>query len=300
MSNGVIPTGPTNDARILLRVLNVLLWGLPLVLLMSVPGAMSQWFHMFFLLVVQDFVTRGFWLLDMIPTLGSMALLGYGIFLLGRIKPDDENWQTSLFQGRLVIILLTGMAPFLMWRNWVPNEPVFLFGCQLFAFVGCVFIIHLNFLLHRLSSFLPSPVLESDTRMFARLNLILLTLVLIVVIIYLVSSRMQLFVTSDFLDNILQAIDEQSGLLLMLLVLPSVSTTMSMLWKTRQTVMTMVFEPEALQMPSLAITLDKNIESSNKEELEQSGDEDSEQDEPVSSPDDTSCPSDEVHSQDRE
>ena len=294
MSHGQIPTGPTPEARTLLRATAALLFGLPLALLMAVPGAMSQWFHMFFILVVQDLVTRGFWLLDMLPTLGSMALLGYGVFGLGRINRDDPAWQSSVFHTRLTAILLCGMAPYLMWRDWIPHEDVFLFGAQTFAFVACVFVIQLNFILYRLARSLPNPVLESDTRMFSRLNLAMLMFILLLVVGYLAASRMQWFTTPGLLANLIETIDHQGSLLLTLLMLPSVATTLSMIWKTRQTVMTMVFDPSSLP-PSPVV--DEELIADEDEE----GDEvEEEEDDPVSVPIDTNYPADAARAPDPE
>ena len=162
---------------------------------------------------------------------------------------------------------------------------VFRLNVILFTLAAFVFLLHLNLLLRRLATLLPNKVLQADTRIFAKLNPMLLLLVLAVVGIYLLASMLE--PASQRFKQIMEAINAQSGRLLLLLVLPSLATTLSMVWKSRQTALRMIFEPEILsEPPPTPLTVEE--ESSEGEEK------------PVSSPGDTSYPADAARSPDRE
>jgi hypothetical protein len=114
----------------------------------------------------------------------------------------------------------------------------------------------------------------------------LLLLVLAVVGIYLLASMLVEPANQRF-KQIMEAIDGQSGRLLILLVLPSLATTLSMIWKSRQTALRMIFEPEIFSEPTPAPLVVEEKTSEGEEE-------------PVSSPADTSYPADAARSPDRE
>ena len=237
---------PFNELRPLLRGLNALLVGLPLALLVCVPGAVGDWIRLFVIVMLEGNELPGMWLLALLPSLVAIGMLVVAVWQIGRFRPDVEEWQADLYHSRLFVLVCLGLAPFLQWaevKSGVPpgGEFVFRLNVILFTFAAFIFLLHLNLLLRRLATLLPNEVLQADTRIFAKLNPILLLLVLGVVVIYLLIYKLE--PTGYRFKRILEAVNVQSGRLLLLLILPSLATTLSMIWKSRQTVLHMLFEP---------------------------------------------------------
>ena len=285
-----MPNVPSAELRPLLRGLNALLVGLTLALLVCVPGAVGDWIRLFVIVLLEGNALPGMWVFALLPSLFAIGLLVVAVWQLGQFRVDVKEWQSDLYHSRLFILVCLGLSPFLQWsevESGIPPGGMFVFHLNviLFPLAAFVFLLHLNLLLRRLATLLPNEVLQADTRIFAKLNPMLLLLVLIVVGIYLLASMLQ--PTNQRFKQIMEAIDGQSGRLLILLVLPSLATTLSMVWKSRQTALRMIFEPETFSEPpptSLAA-----------EEKSSKGEEES-----VSLPADTSYPADAAHSPDRE
>ncbi len=281
---------PSTELRPLLRGLNALLVGLPLALLVCVPGAVGDWIRLFVIVLLEGNALPGMWVLALLPSLFAIGLLAVAVWQLGRFRTDVKEWQADLYHSRLFVLVCLGLAPFLQWAEvesvgLLGGEFVFSLNVILFTLAAFVFLLHLNLLLRRLATLLPNEVLQADTRIFAKLNPMLLLLVLAVVGVYLLASMLE--PANQRFKQIMEAINAQSGRLLILLVLPSLATTLSMVWKSRQTALRMIFEPEILNEPPPA-PLAVEEESSEGEEK------------PVSSPADTSYPADAAHSPDRE
>ncbi len=281
---------PSTELRPLLRGLNALLVGLPLALLVCVPGAVGDWIRLFVIVLLEGNALPGMWVLALLPSLFAIGLLAVAVWQLGRFRTDVKEWQADLYHSRLFVLVCLGLAPFLQWAEvesvgLLGGEFVFSLNVILFTLAAFVFLLHLNLLLRRLATLLPNEVLQADTRIFAKLNPMLLLLVLAVVGVYLLASMLE--PVNQRFKQIMEAINAQSGRLLILLVLPSLATTLSMVWKSRQTALRMIFEPEILNEPPPA-PLAVEEESSEGEEK------------PVSSPADTSYPADAAHSPDRE
>ena len=277
-----MPTVPYTDLRPLLRGLNALLVGLPLAVLVCVPGAVGDWIRLFIIVVLDGSVLPGMWLLALLPTLGAIGLLVYAVWQLGRFRPDSSEWQVDLHHSRLFALICLGLVPFLQWAGAETGVPpvgafVFRLNVLLFILAAFVFLLHLNLLLRTLATLLPNEVLRADTRIFAKLNPLLLLLVLGLMTVYLVVAALE--PAGERLQRVLEAIHVQSGRLLILLVLPSVATTLSMIWKSRQTALRILFEPEAFSEPPPTPVAEP---------------------EEVSPPSDTSCPADAARSPDRE
>jgi hypothetical protein len=281
-------TVTSTELRPLLRGLNALLVGLPLAVLVCVPGAVGDWIRLFIIVVLDGSVLPGMWLLALLPTLGSIGLLVYAVWQLGQFRPEVGEWQADLHHSRLFVLVCLGLAPFLQWAGAETGVPpggafVFRLNVLLFILAAFVFLLHLNLLLRTLAMLLPNEVLRADTRIFAKLNPLLLLLVLGLMTVYLVVSALE--PEGERLRRVLEAINVQSGRLLILLVLPSVATTLSMIWKSRQTALRILFEPEVFSAPPPTIVGDKEGSSATKA---------------VNPPGDTSCPADAARSPGRE
>ena len=281
---------PSTELRPLLRGLNALLVGLPLALLVCVPGAVGDWIRLFVIVLLEGNALPGMWVLALLPSLFSIGLLVVAVWQLGQFRAGEKEWQSDLYHSRLFVLVCLGLSPFLQWaevESGIPSGGMFVFRLNviLFTLAAFVFLLHLNLLLRRLATLLPNEVLQADTRIFAKLNPMLLLLVLAVVGIYFLASM--LGPVNQRFRQIMEAIDAQSGRLLILLVLPSLATTLSMIWKSRQTALRMIFEPEIISEPPPSPL---GVEEKTSEAGE----------EPVSSPADTSYPADAARSPDRE
>lgn len=278
-----MPHVPSSELRPLLRGLNALLVGLPMALLVCVPGAVGDWIRLFVIVLLEGNALPGMWVLALFPSLFAIGLLFIAILQLGKFRADVKKWQSDLYHSRLFVLVCLGLSPFLQWaevESGISSEGILIFRLNmiLFTLAAFVFLLHLNLLLRRLATLLPNEILRADTRIFAKFNPILLLLVLSVVGIYLLASMLD--PANQRFKQIMEAINDQSGRLLILLVLPSVATTLSMVWKSRQTALRMIFEPETFSEPPPTPLAAKE--------------------ESVSSPTDTSYPADAAHSLDRE
>ena len=187
---------PSTELRPLLRGLNALLVGLPLALLVCVPGAVGDWIRLFVIVMLEGNELPGMWLLALLPSIVAIGLLVVAVWQFERFRPDGKEWQADLYHSRLFVLVCLGLAPFLQWAEVKPGVPpggefVFRLNVILFTFAAFVFLLHLNLLLRRLATLLPNEVLRADTRIFAKLNPILLLLVLGVGVIYLVVSKLE-------------------------------------------------------------------------------------------------------------
>ena len=127
---------------------------------------------------------------------------------------------------------------------------VFFYSLVAYAATAFLFLLNLNFLLQRLAAMMPDPILREDTRLFARINLSLLLMVLALLLLYLVAAELAFRrpPPNPFLEAI-QKVNYLRRELFVSLVLLPLATTMSMLWKTKEAVLSSVFS----QVPSLPI-----------------------------------------------
>ncbi|MBL68578.1 MAG: hypothetical protein CMO74_10560 [Verrucomicrobiales bacterium] len=282
---------PLAELRPLLRGLNALLIGLPLALVVCIPGAVGDWIRLFIIVLLDGTVPPAVWLLGLLPVLGAVGLLVVGVWQMARFQPDDADWQRDLFHSRLFVLLCLGLAPFLYWAEAGTSVPggeiVLRLNVLVFTVGAFVYLIHLNLLLRRLARLLPNVVLQADTRIFAKLNPLLLLLVLALVAFY--QAIDGLFVAEGRLKMVMDAVNAQGGRMVILLMLPSVATTLSMIWKARQTALRVIFEPGAFDDEAILAAADGG-----REDLEDAaGDK-------INSPADTSCPADAARSPDPE
>ncbi len=229
--------------------LTQMLWALPLGLLVCAPGVVMDWFHLLIIVVVQGKLPRFMWMVDLLPTVAVWAIFARAYHHLECYeKTGRAPLEGTLFYGRILLIFCAGTAPFLMWHFWVEHEAVFRVGALLFAVSSFLFIMHLNTLLRLIAEELPDPVLQGDTRLFARINTALMAVVLNILSAYLVCVALES--RDPIFRRVMENISLQGQWLLVLLVLPAVSSTGIMIWKTRRTVLLLLFpEPPAPTPP---------------------------------------------------
>jgi hypothetical protein len=218
-----------DSLRRLVRGLSALFWGLPIALIVSVQTAIG----------------RGEWLkpLGFLPVVIVMLLLCYGTHLLGRFQVQERIWINSWERARLVSLVNVGLAPFLFFWSKIPANAFFLITAELFLLTLLLFLYLLNSVLARLAAMLPDETLRGETKVFTRLNQVILLLIILSLPFYFLlreTSKLPRFVV-DLLLLVNSAGPMLQLMFLMFFILLPVAMTMALLWKTKEVIMTGVF-----------------------------------------------------------
>lgn len=205
------------------RGLSALFWGLPLVLLLDAKSALED-------------SLRGF---GFAPVMAASLLVAYGVQQLSYFQPRERIWVSAVERARLLALLLVALAPFTVWWSRQPDEPFFSQSMLVLVFAGMGFLLALNHVLVRLAAMLPDETLRVETRFFAHLNQTLLITQTLLAAAYLLLSHASHL--PDSLAWILGALDLARTWLVIVLTLPPIALTMTLLWKTKEVIMTSVF-----------------------------------------------------------
>ncbi len=214
----------------LLRSLGHLVRGLS-ALFWSLPAALVICFHT----VKADGLLR----FGIVPPFICIAVLLYGLHMLGTFQPQERIWQQTLDRARLLALINLGLSPFLYWHNRVPNAPVFVAMVILMAFAALVFLASLNLVLQRLGAMLPDEALRHEIKQFTSVNLNLLSVTGALSALYLAASQFKS--VPLWLGILLETVDRASFWFLVLLVLLPMAMTMALLWKTKEVILASVF-----------------------------------------------------------
>ncbi|MEQ2008236.1 MAG: hypothetical protein ABMA26_15675 [Limisphaerales bacterium] len=211
--------------RRLVRGLSALFWGLPSTLLICVLMAMGEF-------------PRA---LGFLPPVVTTGLLLFGVFELSRYQPQERTWQLALDRAKLLALVNFGLSPFVYFWSRLPSEAYYFQIVIALAVTGLLFLYQLNIVLQRLAAMLPDETLREDIRFFTRLNLTLMLLGLVLV------GGYHLLAQLDYLpQSVIEALELgqlariRFALVVVLVLLP-VSVTMSLVWKTRDVVLSSVF-----------------------------------------------------------
>lgn len=211
--------------RRLVRGLSALFWGLPSTLLICVLMSMGEF-------------PRA---LGFLPPVVTTGLLLFGVFELSHYQPQERTWQLALDRAKLLSLVNFGLSPFVYFWSRLPSEAYYLQIVIALAVTGLLFLYQLNLVLQRLAATLPDETLREDIRFFTRLNLTLMLLGLVLV------GGYHLLAQLDYLpQSVIEALELgqlariRFALVVVLVLLP-VSVTMSLVWKTRDVVLSSVF-----------------------------------------------------------
>jgi hypothetical protein len=227
-----------SSLRGLVRGLSCLFWGLPAALVLAVQTARGDWFKP---------VGLNVGLLPLIlgvaPVLLAMLLLLYGVWMMGNFQKQERVWTSALERARFVAIINVGLAPFLFFwskvsAHWFFNVAV---GLLILSMLGFLYL--LNTVLARLAAMLPDETLRGETRVFTRLNqIILLVLTTSAPFYFLVRGAETLpRILVDFMLLLDRIGDLMPLMSLLVFVLLPVAMTMALVWKTKEVIMTSVF-----------------------------------------------------------
>ncbi len=229
------PTGTNPDLmpslRRLLRGLSALFWGLPLTLITCVQSAVTEWLRP----------------MGMLPPVIMTGLLYYGLHELSHFQRQERIWMDALDRTKLFALVNLGLSPFIYWWNQFPGIAFFTQAVLVMAASSLFFLISLNFLLQRLTAMLPDEMLRAETKVFTQMNLGLIAGLLAAVALYqTLASINELPVFVIDLLNILYA--TRRAWLLLLALLP-LAMTMTLVWKTKEVVLSSIFGNRDLPPP---------------------------------------------------
>lgn len=207
----------------LIRGLSALFWGLPIALLSCAQPEVFNWFKPF-----------GF----MVPP-AATGLLLYGTQQLALFQKQERVWLRAVDATAVLALINLGLSPFLYFWNQFPNNPFFGQSVGLMALTGLFFLLCLNYLLHRLAAMLPDEMLRHETRIFTAFNSGLLGVLLILLLSFLYLQHFRFVPRSLF-----RILDLGRPILLVFLVLLPLAMTMTLLWKTKETILASVFRAQ--------------------------------------------------------
>ncbi len=210
------------------RGTSILFWGLPAAIVVSIMSTLSNW-------------TDAAWPMGMLAPPVAFGMLWCGLWLLGAFQPQERVWQAALGQAKLMGLFTLGLAPFLHWHHRAPDVLYFTNAVWLLALVFVLYLISLNKMLARLAAMLPDETLRVESQLFSRMNRMLLAMTPIGFgVMYLMSLINK---PPELLFQIVALAAEFRPWLFMAFVLIPLSMTMSLLWKTKESILASVFTP---------------------------------------------------------
>ena len=215
------------------RGTSILFWGLPIAMVVSVMATLSNW-------------TDAAWPMGMLMPPVACGMLWYGLWLLGSFQPQERVWQAALGQAKLIGLFSLGLSPFLHWHHRVPDELYFANAVWLLALGFVFYLMSLNKMLSRLAAMLPDETLRVEAKLFSRMNCVLLAMASIGFgVMYLVSLIEE--PPELLLQLVAMAARLQPWLFMafvLVCVLIPLSMTMSLLWKTKESILASVFHSQ--------------------------------------------------------
>jgi hypothetical protein len=207
----------------LVRGLSALFWGLPASLVVG--------FHT---LKSEGMLPFAFW-----PVLVCVAVLSYGLWLLGDFQKQERIWIAALDRSRLLALIVLGLSPFLYWHNRVPANAFFLTMVFLLSYGALLLLASVNLVLQRLGAMLPDEMLRHEIRQYTVVNLNLILVTLLLASIYLVAGQLRWI--PKWLGALLETFSHGTFWFLIPLVLLPLAMTMALLWKTKEVILESVF-----------------------------------------------------------
>ena len=211
------------------RGTSMLFWGLPVAMVVSIMSTLSNW-------------TDAAWPMGMLMSPVAFGVLWVGLWLLGAFQPQERVWQAALGQAKLMGLFSLGLSPFLHWHHRAPDELYFANAVWLLALVFVFYLMALNKMLARLAAMLPDETLRVESQLFSRMNRVLLAMTPIGFgAMYLMSLIDE---PPELLFRLVAMAAQFRPWLFMAFVLIPLSMTMSLLWKTKESILASVFAPK--------------------------------------------------------
>ena len=244
--------------RRLVRGLEVLFWSLPFALLVCVQETMVSWWES--------------WGIG--PALAAMALLWYGTRSLGHFQKQERVWQGTVRFAQVLALLMVGLVPFLHWQQQITSDTMtwssmskaqqhVVYSACIFFTASMMYVLNLNQVLARLAAMLPDPILRADVRLFVYFNFGLFLLLVIGLWMHQKADAVFLGLR-EFAPTFADSIGSYLGLAAMMkaailwVATLVITLTMTMLWKTKETILNSVFSLEPPPLPEAEATDEVN------------------------------------------
>jgi hypothetical protein len=213
----------------LLRGLSTLFWTLPLMLIVYVETAKTDWLQTF-----------GSW--AMIPAAVISAVLWWSLAQLRQFQTQERIWTQAIDRAEIFAILNLGLSPFLYWWHQMPLVTLYQSCAALLALSSILLILQLNRVLERLAAMLPDETLRAETKLFTRFNTVLLALSLATVALFF--GLEQMYTLPEWVDRALDFLAEHGPWMMLFVILVPLAMTMALIWKTKELIFTSVFNAE--------------------------------------------------------
>jgi hypothetical protein len=228
------------------RGLSAVFWGLPVALLTAARMAMGDgWRALSGLAALPVRLPPGGQLAlntlsAVLPPAVALAVVLFGLRSLVRFQPQERVWTLALDRASIFNLLLLTLLPFAHWWNLAPAEPMFAQSVLLLVLSAVAFMLSLNHVLARLAAMLPDEVLRSDTRLFTRLNRVLIltlaALLLLEAAAAVLGNRLPTGIAL-----LLARLEPSRQWLAIVLSLVPLALTMTLLWKAKEAIVTSVY-----------------------------------------------------------
>jgi hypothetical protein len=172
--------------------------------------------------------------------MAATSLIWYGLSQVVRFQPQERIWTRAVTWASYSSILILGLMPFAHWWSRYPAQPLFVRGLYLLFFAGVSFGLALSHLLVRLSAMLPDEILRGDTRLFARVNQVLLLALMAMVALDYAIVRFIAQIPPAWLLVAAALHDNRSAFLLLGALIP-LAVTMTLVWKAKETIIAGVY-----------------------------------------------------------
>lgn len=213
----------------LVRGLSALFWSLPLMLIIYVQTARTDWL-------------QSFGAMAMLPSIGVSALLLWSLVQLRHFQPQERIWRQAIDRAEVFAIVNLGLSPFLYWWHEMPFVPLYMACIALLCLSSLLLIMQLNRVLQRLAAMLPDETLRGETKLFAGFNSwILLGLLVAAVVFY---GLEQMYTLPAWVDKSLDFLAEQGPWIVLFIILIPLALTMALVWKTKELIFASVFNAE--------------------------------------------------------
>jgi hypothetical protein len=213
----------------LVRGLSALFWSLPLMLIVYVQTARTDW--------LQSFGTMA-----ILPSIGVSAVLWWSLIQLRHFQPQERIWRQAVDRAEVFAILNLGLSPFLYWWHQMPFVPLYIACILILGLSSVLLILQLNRVLQRLAAMLPDETLRAETKLFAGLNSwILLGLPVAAAVYY---GLEQMYTLPAWVDKTLDVLTEQGPWIILFIILIPLAMTMALVWKTKELIFASVFNAE--------------------------------------------------------
>lgn len=214
----------------LVRGLSALFWGLPLMLIVYVLTARTEWLN----------ILGG---VAMLPGLMVTGLVFFGLSQMHHFQKQERIWIRALDRAQILAFVNFGLCPFLYWWHQMPSVHLFTAAVTVLSLAAILFLFNLNYVLERLTAMLPDEMLRAETKLFCSLNRTLLAAIPVILAFYLLMSNVRTL--PGFLIAVLAEVEGRFGTwLLLFLILMPLAMTMALIWKIKEVIFTSVFQAE--------------------------------------------------------